>query len=255
MQGHADAINASTLGSTERRDMWWAGPLAVAASLAAFVVYATWRAFESAHYEWGPYLSPFYSPKLPIPSWWPEFLPRSPAFLIVWAPAGFRATCYYFRKAYYRAYFMDPPACAVSEGRGGSYRGETAFPLILQNLHRYFLYAAILLVFVHWYDTAHAFRFDGKFGVGAGSLIMLADAAFLSFYVFSCHAFRHLVGGGEDCYSSCTLGGAKHRAWSFVSRLNLHHMFWAWVSLFMVGFADFYVRMLASGAWTDMRLF
>ena len=32
--------------------------------LGAFVVYATWAAFQGNHYEYGPYLSPFYSPLL-----------------------------------------------------------------------------------------------------------------------------------------------------------------------------------------------
>ena len=32
--------------------------------LGGFVVYATWAAFQGNHYEYGPYLSPFYSPLL-----------------------------------------------------------------------------------------------------------------------------------------------------------------------------------------------
>jgi hypothetical protein len=33
----------------------------------------------------------------------------------------------------------------VAEGKRGDYRGETALPLILQNLHRYLLYFALLV--------------------------------------------------------------------------------------------------------------
>ena len=55
--------------------------------------------------------------------------------LILWAPGGFRLTCYYYRGAYYKAFWADPPSCAVGEPRK-SYWGERSFPLILQNVHR-----------------------------------------------------------------------------------------------------------------------
>ncbi len=45
-----------------RRDAWWIELVPVVLVLGAFSVYATWRAFENQYYEWGPYLSPFYSP-------------------------------------------------------------------------------------------------------------------------------------------------------------------------------------------------
>jgi hypothetical protein len=90
-------------GETERRDAWWLQPLVVFLVLGAFVVYATWAAFQGEHYAWGPYLSPFYSPELfgdfhhawfgPQPGWYPGWLPWSPAFLILWAPGRFRLTC------------------------------------------------------------------------------------------------------------------------------------------------------------------
>ena len=101
-------------GGTMRRDAWWLELLPVIVLLGAFGIYATLRAFEGTYYEWGPYLSPFYSPLIdPHHRWWPF----SPALLILIWPLGFRVTCYYYRKAYYRAFFLDPPACAVSEGR------------------------------------------------------------------------------------------------------------------------------------------
>src|SRR5688572_10151642 len=110
-------------GATQRRDAWWLQPLATALGLAAFGVYATWAAFQNANYQWGPYLSPMYSPLLDF-EWWP----LSPAFLILWAPGGFRLTCYYYRKAYYRSFFLDPAACAVGEPKEHKYCGETKFP-------------------------------------------------------------------------------------------------------------------------------
>jgi hypothetical protein len=43
--------------------------------------------------------------------WWPAALPFSAALLILWAPGGFRFTCYYYRGAYYKAFWQDPTAC------------------------------------------------------------------------------------------------------------------------------------------------
>src|ERR1041384_894284 len=142
---------------TGRGDAWWVQPLVVFAILGGFVVYATWSAFQNAHYSFGNYLSPFYSPELfgdsphawfgPKPSWFPSFIPFSPALLILWMPGGFRMTCYYYRGAYYKAFWADPPSCAVGEPRK-SYLGENSFPLIIQNIHRYFLYIAVLFLFM-----------------------------------------------------------------------------------------------------------
>src|ERR1700694_1468884 len=136
-------------GRTARRDAWWLQPLLVFIGLGSFVVYSTWAALQGAHYTYGPYLSPFYSPELfgasphswfgPKPAWWPSWLVFSPAILILWAPGGFRLTCYYYRGAYYKAFWADPPSCTVGEPRS-KYRGERSLPLSLQNVHRYFLY-------------------------------------------------------------------------------------------------------------------
>src|SRR5712691_11642183 len=248
------ALARAGFGATTRRDAWWLELIPVVIVLGAFSVYATWRTFENGYYEWGPYLSPFYSPLI-RPRWWP----LSPAILILWAPLGFRATCYYYRKAYYRAFFLDPPACAVGEARPHRYRGETAFPFILQNLHRYFLYLALIFLIILWYDAVRAFWFDsasGKhFGVGVGSLVLLANIVLLSFYTFSCHSLRHIVGGKVDCFSCVTFGGPRHSAWRSTSFLNEHHMLFAWLSLSSVGVADLYVRLVASHVIADFRLF
>jgi hypothetical protein len=58
-------------------------------------------------------------------------------------PAGFRLTCYYYRRAYYRSWWLSPPACAVA-GPRRRYTGETRFPLLGQNVHRYFFYVALV---------------------------------------------------------------------------------------------------------------
>ena len=247
------AIAPSGFGATSRRDAWWIELLPPVLILGAFTVYATWRTFENNYYEFGPYLSPFYSPLIKT-SWWPF----SPAMLILWAPLGFRATCYYYRKAYYRAFFLDPPACAVGEPRGAGYSGETRFPFVIQNLHRYFLYIAIVFLIILWYDALAAFWFDtpaGKqFGIGVGSLVLLANIVLLTGYTLSCHSLRHIVGGKVDCFSCVVAGGPRHTAWRGVSFLNERHMLFAWLSLFSVGLADLYVRLVASGMITDFRL-
>jgi len=243
------AVKRSGLGTTMRRDAWWLELLPVVAVLGAFSVYATWRALEGAYYEWGPYLSPFYSPLIK-PRWWPF----SPAILILGGPLGFRATCYYYRKAYYRSFFLDPPACSVGEFRSHKYRGETAFPLILQNLHRYFLYLALIFLIILWYDAIRAFWFEGGFGIGVGSLVLLTNIILLSLYTFSCHSLRHIVGGKLDCFSCAAFGGQRHAAWRGTSFLNERHMLFAWLSLFSVGLSDLYVRLVATGAIRDLRL-
>ena len=243
------AVHRGRFGASMRRDAWWVELVPVLLVLGAFSIYATWRAFENNYYEWGPYLSPFYSPLL-RPSWWPF----SPAILILGGPLGFRATCYYYRKAYYRAFFLDPPACAVGEGRSHRYRGETAFPLILQNLHRYFLYVALIFLIILWYDAIHAFFFDGRFGIGVGSLVLLVNIILLSLYTFSCHSLRHIAGGKVDCFSCVAFGGPRHQAWKGLSFLNEHHMLFAWLSLFSVGLADLYIRLVASATIQDLRL-
>ena len=230
---------------THRRDAWWLEPLLIVLGLGGFTIYATWAALQGAHYEYGNYLSPFYSPLIK-PDWWPF----SPAIFILWSPLGFRLTCYYYRKAYYRSFFWDPPACAVGEFRKG-YQGETRFPFILQNLHRYFLYTAIVVLAFLWYDAIYAFFFNGRFGVAVGSLVLLLNVALLSLYTFSCHSIRHLIGGNQDCFSTCP---NRYALWKRASVLNEHHMLWAWVSLFTVAFADLYIRLLSMGIIQDVRL-
>ena len=123
---------------------------------------------------------------------------------MLWAPLGLRATCYYYRKAYYRSYFLSPPACAVG-GRKG-YSGESRFPLILQNAHRYFLYFAIVVLAFLWYDAGRAFFFDAdggglEFGIGLGSLLLLLNVVCLTAFTFGCNSLRHLVGGRLDCFT------------------------------------------------------
>jgi hypothetical protein len=252
-------------GETMRRDAWWLQPLVVFVILGSFVVYATWAAFQNAHYTYGPYLSPFYSPVLfgdsphawfgPKPGWWPSLLPFSPALLILPFPALFRFTCYYYRGAYYKAFWADPPNCAVGEPRK-RYLGEKTFPLILQNVHRYFLYVAILFLFILAYDVWKALWWDDgaggtKFGIGIGTLILALNVVLLTCYTLGCHSFRHIVGGFFDQMSKHPV---RKTAYDCSSCLNRWHMKWAWMSLFCVAFADVYVRLCSMGIWHDWRI-
>jgi hypothetical protein len=254
-------------GETSRRDTWWIQPLVVFLGLSAFLVYATWAAFQGEHYTFGPYLSPFYSPELfgssphswfgPKPVWWPAWLPFSPALIILPIPGLFRVTCYYYRGAYYKAFWSDPPSCTVGEPRK-TYWGENSFPLILQNVHRYMLFISVFVLIILAYDVWRAMWFADpstgrlSFGIGLGTLVLLANVVLLSGYLFGCHSMRHVAGGCVDELSRAPLGLT---AYNCVSCLNRRHMVWAWTSLFSVGFSDFYVRMLSMGVWSDIRIF
>ncbi len=253
-------------GQTARRDAWWVKPLLVFIGLSTFVVYATWAAFQGEHYTYGPYLSPFYSPEIfgPSPhSWfgarpplWPPWPAFSAALLILPIPALFRFTCYYYRGAYYKAFWADPPACTVGEPRH-SYWGENSFPLILQNVHRYMLFISVFVLLILAFDAYAGFRFPdpagggARFGIGVGSLVLTANVVLLAGYLFGCHSMRHVAGGCVDQLSRHPLG---LKTYECVSCLNRRHMLWAWCSLFGVGFADLYVRLCSMGIWTDVRI-
>jgi hypothetical protein len=254
-------------GETERRDMWWSTPLVILIGLSLFVVYATWAAFQNAHYTYGPYLSPFYAPEIfgdsphawfgPKPGWIPAWIPFSPALLILPFPGLFRFTCYYYRGAYYKAFWGDPPACSVGEPRN-AYRGEQSFPLILQNAHRYFMWIAVGFLFLLSYDVWLALWFtnpatgETQLGIGLGTILLAVNVVLLSCYTLGCHVMRHIVGGVHDEVS-------KHpvcdRAYECSTILNYKHQLFAWGSLFSVAFADVYIRLCSMGIWTDPRVF
>jgi hypothetical protein len=251
---------------TRRQDTWWVEPLIAFVVFTSFIVYATYRAFTGGYYYSDNYLSPFFSPEIwgssphaflgPVPSWLPAWVPYTPALLILPFPGGFRLTCYYYRGAYYKSHWGDPPSCAVGEPRS-SYRGENSLPLILMNVHRYFLYAALLFLVFLSHDAWKAMHFLGPdgaehFGVGVGTLVLTLNVVLLAGYTFGCHSLRHLVGGFSDLFSR-TPGRTK--AYQCVSWCNRHHMRWAWFSLFGVAFSDVYVNLLARGVISDLRIF
>ena len=262
-------------GATSRTDTWWTQPLLVFLGFSAFIVYSTWSAFHPlsdgncAYWFNGNganYMSPFFSPEIfgysphalfgPKPGWWPGWLMFSPAFLVLWIPGGFRFTCYYYRGAYYKAFWADPVSCAVGEPRK-QFLGERYFPLIIQNIHRYFFYLAAIFVFLLAHDAWRALWFTdmaGKahFGLGLGTIVLILNPIFLGLYTFGCHSLRHLVGGFLDAKSKAPTCA---KTYNCVSCLNSRHMLWAWVSLFWVGFTDVYVRLCATGKIHDIVFF
>src|SRR5262249_14631379 len=149
------------------------------------------------------------------------------------------------RKAYYRAFWADPPACVVGEPRK-SYWGENRLPLVLQNVHRYTLYVAVLFLVVLWWDALWAFSWptdrsgnylsgSHQFGMGLGTLVMIVNIALISGFTFGCNSMRHLSGGRFDCFS-CVNNPSRvrmgYQTWRISSWFNERHSLWAWLSLF-----------------------
>lgn len=242
---------------TLRQDLWWLYPAVTFVVFGAFVVYATWRAFAGSDYYSAPYLSPFYSPCLgdcvegssdfgqPF-GWWP----LSAALIVLIFPLGFRMSCYYYRKAYYRSFWLAPPACAVRDTKSG-YSGETRFPLILQYFHRYTWYVAVLFIVMLTWDAILAFRFKDGFGIGVGTIVMWINVLFLAGYTFSCHSCRHVCGGVVDVFSKAPV---RYSLWRGITRINERHPVFAWLSLFSVGLTDLYIRLVSMGIIHDWRI-
>jgi len=270
------------IGKTERIDDWWKSPMAIGTYLSIMIVYATWRGFMEADFwffedfgrsagvqtmyiesEGSHVLSPLYSPLIipgrgeiigPLfPDW---LLWLSPAMIILVVPAGFRGTCYYYRKAYYRSLMANPVACAVSTPYD-NYSGETKL-FVVQNLHRFFMYLALLWLIILSYDVYASMVFHGpndetSFGISVGTIVLLINVIFLGGYTLGCHSFRHMVGGISNLFRG-RAGIVQEQCWKTCTKLNKQHSKWAMYSLFWVMFADFYVYMCTLEIWTDYIL-
>jgi hypothetical protein len=249
---------------TLRKDRWWREPRITAVALTIWVLYATVHVFIGRWY-WVPryhYLTPFYSPCVSgacapgassLGTWFPK-VPSIIPYAIVGLPfiLGFRLSCYYYRKAYYRAFYRAPEACAVREPHA-RYSGETRFPLIMQNLHRYFFYVVILVSILNTYDLTQAFRGpNGSFGFGLGTLIMAVNVVLLWAYTLSCHSCRHITGGRLKNFSKHPV---RYWIWTQVSKLNTRHMQLAWTTLGTLMLTDLYIWLLAAGVFSDPRIF
>ncbi|OBB59533.1 hypothetical protein A5757_13280 [Mycobacterium sp. 852013-51886_SCH5428379] len=252
---------------TLRTDRWWQSPLIVDLGFAAFVIYATVRAFMQKWYYVADYhyLTPFYSPCLAkwneaeqsgcVPEsshfgqflpdvWWLPYAALSLPFLLL-----FRLTCYYYRGAYYRSVWQAPTACAVAEPHA-KYTGETRFPLVMQNLHRYFFYIAAAISIINTYDAIIAFHSPSGFGFGLGNVILVVNVAMLWVYTLSCHSCRHVVGGRLKNFSKHPV---RYWMWTKVSVINTRHKLYAWITLGTLMLTDFYIMLVASGAISDLR--
>jgi len=262
--GTQSAGRAQIAARTLRTDQWWRDPLVTFVLLTAWLMYGILRTASQRAYfvEKYHYLTPFFSPCVTascVPesrdfgTWFGHFPPFMPFAIIgLVFLLGFRVTCYYYRKAYYRAFWASPPACAVTEPHR-RYTGETRFPLIVQNLHRYFFYAAVLISLVNTYDLIRAFHgADGGFGIGLGTLVMLVNVVLLWAYTASCHSCRHITGGRLRHFSKHPV---RYWIWTQVSKLNARHMQLAWITLGTLMLTDAYIALVASGALSDLRIF
>src|SRR5215210_4399642 len=251
----ASAGRAAIAARTLRTDRWWMPPLVTAVGLLAWIAYATVRVFQQKDYFVGDfnYLTPFYSPCISngcvsesahfgtfLPDvWWLPYAALTLPFLLL-----FRMTCYYYRKAYYRAFWFSPPACAVAEPHT-TYTGETRFPLLGQNLHRYFFYAAVLISVINTYDAIKAFETgDGEFGLGLGNFVLLGNVVALWAYTASCHSCRSIIGGRLNHFSKRPV---RYKLWGWVTRLNGKHMQLAWLTLGTLAVTDFYIAAVSAG--------
>lgn len=226
----------------------WVEPTFTVVALSLFGLYSLWEVLFHQNGQYQNYLSPFFSP---TQDWGIRFFP---AVWAVWVPLIFRGSCYYYRREYFRGFFRDPYACAVAEHKR-RYDGESRLPWSANNLHRYAWYLVFVVLVFLWKDTVSAFFFPHTgFGVGVGSLLMLVNVVCLTLYSFSCHAFRHMIGGGRDRFTRAGQPTAAYRVWHAVSQWNARHGSWAWISMFTVWGTDVYIRLLLSGVLSDPRL-
>jgi hypothetical protein len=261
---------------TLRKDPWWQRSIVVATLLTIWVTYATVRVFMGHFYfaSGYNYLTPFYSPCVSgecvpgsstLGTWIPAVPPIIPyAFVSLPFVLGFRLSCYYYRGAYYRAFWKSPDACAVREPHA-KYTGESRFPLIVQNLHRYFFYMAVLISILNTWDLVNAFwptnaalpdhnaaHLTHGFGFGIGSIIILINVVLLWAYTLSCHSCRHITGGRLKHFSKHPV---RYWIWTKISAMNRRHMQLAWTTLCTLMLTDLYIMLVAANAFPDLRIF
>jgi hypothetical protein len=256
-------------GITDRIDKWWMQPFWMAFALIVAVSYTALRVIlwdGDIQYDNHRVTSPIFSPDvihlfhLQTPSW------MNSALLVLWIPFGFRGTCYYMRRVYHRVFFQNPTACVVSKPEINyriGYKGETGL-FVLNNIHRYMLYLAIIILSMKVFDVYQTMHFDGAdrgfgfsvgtldsgFGFSVGTLVLATESGLLFMYVGSCHAFRHLFGGSMNQWRGGLSGimGAIHIK---ITNINVNHAFWFWTSLAMVFLGDLFVWAVSEGVIRD----
>ena len=231
---------------------WWIEPALTVVCYTAFVFYASWSVFSGTNVSFDPYVSPFFSTWLGFGLFRVPIIGLLIPFLAV-IPLGLRGSCYYYRKSYFRAFFWDPPACAIQELKRGRYRGETRFPWVLNNYHRYFLLLSLVVLLFLWIDVIRAFTFHGHFFIGLGSLVMLVNVVLLTLYSGTCHSLRYLMGGRIDAFSRVRGGLFWQRIMMTLNRMNPSHGAFAWYSMFSVALTDVFIRLLMAGFLHEPR--
>ena len=88
--------------------------------------------------------------------------------------------------------------------------------------------------------------------MGLGTVLMAINVVYIWLYTLSCHSCRHAVGGRLRHFSKHPV---RYRLWTWVSKLNVKHARYAWVSLFSVALVDLYIMLLARGVFDDPRFF
>jgi len=141
-----------------------------------------------------------------------------------------------------------PPA--LLRGVVDNRTGETRFPLIIQNTHRYFFYIAAVISVINTYDAILAFRSPTGFGFGLGNIVLLVNVVMLWVYTLSCHSCRHVAGGRLKHFSKHPV---RYWMWTQISKLNTRHKLYAWITLGTLMFTDFYIMALAAGWFSDLR--
>ena len=255
---HIDVpLSRSGFGQTRRADNWWVQPLVVFLGLSAFIVYSTWAAFQGQHFRFGPYLSPFYSPELFGPPTAGLAECRLDAGLGHGGdadPLGARRISRHLlllSRRLLQSLLGRPASCTVGEPRK-KYLGERSFPLIVQNIHRYFLYLALVFLVILAHDVWDAFWFDGQFGIGVGTLVLLTNLVLLtSLHIrlpLASPSGRRLsrpAGRSPARKTSLRLRELPEPATHAVCVVQPFHRW---------HFADLYVRMCSMGIWTDWRI-
>lgn len=245
-----------------RRDNWRRAPLLTVIGLLAWMAYVTVRIMTQEHYwvEDFHYLTPFFSPCVTeschanaalFGRFLPEFPPLIP-FAIFTLPLLFlfRFTCYYYRKAYWRSFANRPRGCAIPD-KSTPYKGESKWPMIINNSHRYFFYVAVIISCINTYDAILAFHSPGGFGIGLGTIIIWLNVILLWAYTLSCHSCRHILLGRINHFSRHP---ARYQFWQVVSKLNTHHMQLAWTTLGTLMLTDAYIALVSAGTITDLRI-
>ena len=136
-----------------------------------------------------------------------------------------------------------------------TYSGETRFPLILKNIHRYFWYAAVLVALILTYDAVLTFRDpDGDWGhMGLGTAGLRRQHR----PDLALHAVLPLLPPHRR-RPAAALQQAPDALQGVDLRLQAQRQArpsTPGLSLFSVAVADLYVLLLATGVFNDPRFF